>query len=326
MKVIFFDVQDYELAFLKSNIAQGIEAQFFEGSVEQFSDTVDDVEAICVFVINPLRAEMLEKFKNLKYIFTRSVGFNHIDRNYCLSHGIKVFNTPNYGDYTIAEFTFGILLSVVRKIKQSSDAIREGNLNLGQFVGLELYAKTIGIIGLGAIGQKVAKIAKGFSMNVIYYDIRQNKEYNCVSLDELCERSDIITLHARLTEDNRHLLNEKMFEKMKDGVVIVNTARGEIIDTQALLSAIESRKVAFCALDVLECEALVIGSENCCSDCIEETCLKKFFFNQKLLTHPNVLVTPHIAYDTKEAIERILKITMRNIIAAQSGKYENMVI
>jgi len=325
MKIIFFDVQDYEIDFLKKNCPKGVEVELFKGSIETFGGNFD-ADAISVFAINPVRAEALKKFKNLKYIFARSVGFSHIDKNYCASHSIKVFNTPHYGDYTIAEFAFGILLSVVRKIRQSSDAVKNGDVNLGDFIGMELYSKTIGIIGLGAIGQKVAKIAEGFSMNVICHDIVPKEGYNCVSLDELCARADIITLHAPLTVSNHYLLNAEMFEKMKDGVVIVNTARGEIVDTQALLCAIESGKIAFCALDVLECETLLMGGEKCCPDCHEESCLRKFFLNRRLLSHPNVLITPHVAYDTKEAIERILKITMQNIIAAQSGKYENVVI
>ena len=324
MKIVFFDVQDYEIGFLEKNCPKDVEAQYFQGPIEAFEGDVD-VDGICVFAINPVRAEMLERFKNLKYIFTRSVGFSQIDKDYCISHGIKVFNTPHYGDYTIAEFAFGLLLSSVRKIRQSSDAIKNGNVDLGNFVGMELYSKTIGIVGLGAIGQKVAKIAEGFSMNVICYDLFEKEGYNYVSLDELCEKSDVITLHAPLTENNRHLFNDKMFEKMKDGVVLINTARGEIVDTQALLRAIENGKIAFCALDVLECETLMMNSEKCCADCQEENCLKKFFLNQKLLSHPNVLITPHVAYDTKEAIERILKITMDNISSAKDGKYENMV-
>ncbi len=324
MKIIFLDVQDYELDFFKKNCPEGVEAIYSKSPIGEFEPD-DSIEALCIFALENIPAHELEKFKNLKYIFTRSVGFNHIDKNYCISHGVRAFNTPHYGDYTISEFTFGILLTAVRKIRQSSNALKEGNVNLSNFVGLELYSKTIGIIGLGGIGQKVAKIAEGFSMNIICHDIHPEGNYNFVSLDELCEKSDIITLHAPLTENNHHLLDDKMFEKMKKGVVIVNTARGEIIDTQALLRSIESGKVAFCALDVLECETLLMNPGNSCEDCVEEACLKKFFLNKKLLTHPNVLVTPHSAYDTKEAIRRILEITIANISAAKSGKFQNMV-
>ncbi len=243
MKIVFLDVQEYELSFLEQNCPKGVEAKYFQGAIEKFineSDDFENIDAISIFAINSIDAGVLQQFKNLKYIFTRSVGFNHIDKKYCLERGIKVFNAPHYGDYTIAEFTFGILLSVVRKIKQSSNALKDGNVKLQNFVGMELFSKTIGIIGLGAIGQKVAKIAEGFSMNVIVYDILKNDEYTCVTLDELCKKADIITLHAPLTDNNHHLLDDKMFEKMKDGVVIINTARGEIVDTQALLRAIES--------------------------------------------------------------------------------------
>lgn len=330
MNIVFFNTKDYELDFLKENLPKEINPTFLKYALNKQAKIPKEYEtadAISIFALNYLGEEELSKFKNLKYIFTRSVGFSHINKEYCTKHNIKVFNTPHYGDYTVAEFTFGILLTAIRKIKQATNSLKEGNVNLQDFIGVELYSKTIGIIGLGAIGQKVEKIAQGFSMNTICYDVYPTEGYNYTTLDELCEKSDIITLHAPLTENNYHLLNKKMFEKMKKGVIIINTARGELIDTRALLGAIEEEKIAFCALDVVECENVLTNhnSDDFCLESIQESCLKKFMLNQKLLSYKNVLITPHIAYDTNEATRRILEITIENIENILAENYKNMV-
>jgi D-lactate dehydrogenase len=318
MKIVFYDVQEYETEYLKKHVPDYLEQVYTEKSLHSQQDIEDgtqDAEILSVFITSNLNREMLSRFKNLKFILTRSVGFSHIDTEYCKEKGIKVYNTPHYGDSTIAEFTFGLLLGVGRKISQGAKAIKEGDVNLNNFIGFELEGKTFGIIGLGAIGKKVAKIAEGFEMNVIVYDIYNDENYNCVSLDDLFENADIISIHCPLTEETNHLLNEKSFNKMKNGVVILNTARGEIIDTKALVNALNDGKVAYAGLDVIECEEITCNIKNTgfCTDCIKESCLRKYILNQRLLSYSNVLITPHIAYNSKEAIERILKITVENL-------------
>jgi D-lactate dehydrogenase len=318
MKIVFYDVQEYETEYLKKHVPDYLEQVYTEKSLHSQQDIEDgtqDAEILSVFITSNLNREMLSRFKNLKFILTRSVGFSHIDTEYCKEKGIKVYNTPHYGDSKIAEFTFGLLLGVGRKISQGAKAIKEGDVNLNNFIGFELEGKTFGIIGLGAIGKKVAKIAEGFEMNVIVYDIYNDENYNCVSLDDLFENADIISIHCPLTEETNHLLNEKSFNKMKNGVVILNTARGEIIDTKALVNALNDGKVAYAGLDVIECEEITCNIKNTgfCTDCIKESCLRKYILNQRLLSYSNVLITPHIAYNSKEAIERILKITVENL-------------
>ncbi len=318
MKIVFYDTQEYETEYLKKHLPESLQ-QVYIGkalrSARNITKEAQDADIVSVFVTSNLDKETLSKFKNLKFILARSVGFSHIDLEYCKQKGIEIYNTPHYGDSTIAEFTFGLLLGVVRKISQGAKAIKAGNVDLRDFTGLELEGKTFGIIGLGAIGKKVAKIAEGFGMNVMVFDKYKDKNYNCVSLDNLFKNADIISIHCPLTEDTRHLLNKTSFEKMKNGVVILNTARGEIIDTKALVNAINSGKVAYAGLDVVECEDITcnINTKGFCTDCIKENCLRKYILNQKLLSYPNVLVTPHIAYCTKEATERILKITAENL-------------
>ncbi len=329
-KIIFFDSKEYERAFFESTLSKEFELVFINESLypeTTLDESILETEILCVFTSSRLTKEVLSKFKNLKLIATRSVGYSHIDVEYCKSNGIKIANTPRYGDYTIAEYSFGILLSAVRKISKAQNDVKAGLINQHYF-GTELFDKTIGIVGLGSIGSKALKIAKGFSMNVIAFDLYKNealqKEYDFeyVDIDYLCKNSDIISLYAPSTKDNYHLINKERIETMKDGVIIVNTARGELIDSQALYNALIDNKVAYAALDVLECEEAL--AKNCRyikdSSCGDPTCLRRSLINHKLLTLPNVVVTPHSAYDTKEALDRIIEMTINNIEMFNRGQ------
>ena len=326
MKIAFFNTTPLEKEFFKENLDENIEAYYLPFSLIEDTELDNvEVDAISTSVHSRLSALALSKFKNLKYIFTRSVGFNHIDLEYTRRAGILVFNTPNYGNDTIAEFTFGLLLNLVRKINiASSDLIKE-KLS-PSYKGMELNGKTIGIVGLGAIGKKVERIAKCFSMDTICYDILPHNGYSMVSFEELLENSDIITLHTPLTSDNYHLIGESEFALMKDGVIIINTARGELINTEALLDNLNSGHVGGACLDVVECEKLISDIEDdICIDCIDDICLRKYMVNRKLLTKENVIITPHIAYSTKEAVSRILKITLENINSVGEKNMKNLV-
>ncbi len=329
-KIIFFDTKVYEKGFLESSLSPDFELVFNSESLMPTSDISSEIvnaEIISVFTSSRLTAEVLSKFANLKLIATRSVGFSHIDVEYCKANGIKVVNTPHYGDHTIAEYSFGLLLSLVRKIYHAEQDMKNGIVN-NQYFGMELFNKKIGIIGLGSIGSKAMKIAKGFSMEVLAFDPYPNKQlqeqygFEYVDIDHLCKNADIISLYAPATPQNYHLLNEDRLNSMKDGVVIVNTARGELIDTEALFKSIIDKKVAGAALDVLECEEAL--ANNCVyikdHSCSDATCLRKTLINHKLLALPNVIVTPHSAYDTREAVDRIIEITVDNIVNFNSGQ------
>lgn len=318
MKITFFDTFPHEEAYLSTHLPEGIEAVYINTSLHPATKTPDETlnsDIISVFTPSLLNRETLEKFPNLKFILLRSVGFSHVDMQYTRNRDIHVFNTPNYGDYTVAEYVFASLLSLIRKIPQSNNALRMGNILLDKYVGLELYSKTMGVIGTGAIGSKVVKIAKGFSMDVIAYDINKNTDAEYVSLDELCKRADIISINTPLTPDTLRMFDRNRLNSLKKGVIIVNTARGEIIDTNALYDAILDKRVAYAALDVIECEDMLWQKPHQAVyfDSIKENCLKNFLVANRLLKMDNVLITPHTAYDTKEATKRILEITVENI-------------
>jgi len=213
-----------------------------------------------------------------------------------------------------------LLLSLAKKINFSSSDLKNNIIDPEKYIGFELYGKTVGVIGVGAIGRQFCRIAKGFGMNILGYDLFPNQEtadlYNLkfVSLDELLKSSDIISIHAPSTKENIHLINKEQFEIMKDGVVLINTARGEILNTKALYDALLAGKVGACGLDVVECEDILTNQDKFLQkdDCKIVSCLEKTLLNHRLLTMKNVIVTPHVAFDTKEAIERILATTIKN--------------
>lgn len=324
--IIFYDTKQFERVFFEKELFDKYNLEFKEYELTPDNDISyleENAEIISVFTGSRLTSETLYKFKKLKLILTRSVGFSHIDMEYCNENHILVANTPHYGDYTVAEFSFGILLNLVRRICYGVNELKNGDLYPETF-GMELCDKTIGIIGTGSIGEKSVKIAKGFSMNVICYDIKENVEVEekygakYVSLDTLCKLSDVIILHAPLTPNSYHLIDRDKISLMKEDVVIVNTARGELIDTEALYDALLDNKIKGAALDVLEYEETISNKRP--GENINLKNLRTSLINSKLLNLPNVIVTPHIAYDTKESVNRILEMTLVNLYQYANGE------
>lgn len=326
MKILFYDTKKIELDYLLEKIPNTIEPYFFK-NVLNSSTYIDEkylnCDALSVFVSSSLDSEVLSKFKNLKFIFLRCVGFSNVDLKYCKENNIYVFNTPNYGNSTVAEYVFALALTLSKKIPQAKENIINGDINQDTLRGVELYSKTIGVIGVGAIGRKVINIAHGFGMDVLAYDVIKNGAYNFVELDELLKKSDFISINCPLNEKTRNLIDKIAISKMKRNAILINTARGEIVDTQALYYALIENKIKGAALDVIECEEYFCQSWKKCNNCTElkDICLKKFFFIQKMLQLPNVIITPHIAYNTKEAQERILDITLKNISSSFNISY-----
>lgn len=322
MKIVFFDVKNFEKSYFEGNlIFENVEILYFREPLlnSEFLDRrVFDADIICVFTSSRLGENILSQFKNLKLICTRSVGFSHIDTEYCKNNGIKIATTPHYGDNTVAEFSFALLLDLVREISAAAHDVRYGDVR-ANYTGEELAEKTIGIFGTGAIGSKSVRIAKGFDMKIIASDPFPNPELvekyglEYVSVENLCENSDIIMLHAPLTKDNFHIFDAGKFNLMKPNAVIINTARGELIDTKALYNALLQKKIKGAALDVVECEEHFVTSRETFDDNENQDCLKKTLINHVLLNLKNVIVTPHIAYDTSEATRRILELTLQNL-------------
>jgi len=293
-----------------------------------------DYEIVSTFISSQLSSETLKQLESLKFIATRSTGFDHIDLDYCKKKEILVSNVPAYGSHTVAEYTFALLLCLIRKVFNSYQGIREsGSFSLEGLRGEELFGKTIGIIGAGRIGIEVIKIAKGFSMNVIAYDkypkeeLTKQLDFKYVSLEELLSQSDVITLHAPYNKETHHLLNKDNLFKTKKGVYIINTARGGIIETQALYQELKRGQIGGAALDVLEEEGdlkeeqrMLLEKEN-----IPPEKLKTLLANHIFIDLDNVIISPHNAFNTKEALQNIIITTIENIQSYLKGKPINLV-
>ena len=262
MKIAFFGLEKSEQVIFSESF-KGMDISFFEEKLaENNTEKVKEADIICTFVDSAINKNIIDDLPNLKFISTRSTGFNHIDCEYAKMKGIKVSNVPAYGSHTVAEFAFGLILNLSRKIMKSNRYIRESS-DFNYFLemeGFDLRGKTLGVIGTGKIGKNVVKIAKGFEMNIIAYDLcpdpvlakENNFEYK--SLAEVLTQSDILTLHIPYNKENRYLINKKNIALMKKGVYIINTARGELIDTEALIWGLKEGIIAGAGLDVLEGE------------------------------------------------------------------------
>lgn len=251
-----------------------------------------DAEVISCFIYSQFQKEDLDSLPNLKLICSRSVGYDHIDLDECKKRNIVVCNVPDYGSHVIAEHVFALLLSALRHVSEADERVEGGTFDYHGLRGMALRRKTLGIIGTGKIGRRVAQIAHGFGMDIIANDRCQVMELidllgmKYVSLEELFERSDIITLHIPALKETEHIINAEAFTKMRDGVVLVNTARGSLIDSHALLDALKSGKVSHALLDVLEHE-------------------QNFQENKELIEHPNVVSTPHIAFYADDSMRNM---------------------
>jgi len=291
-----------------------------------------DADVISTFVYSDVSAEALKQFKNLRLLATRSTGFDHIDIDYCRENNITVCNVPAYADETVAEHVFALLLSISRNIVESVVRTRTGNFSQDGLQGSDLQGKTIGIIGTGSIGRHVIKIAKGFSMNVLAFDLKPDEEaasslgFRYVDMDELLSSADVVTLHVPGTPKTRHLISKPEFSKMKDSSILINTARGDIVDIQALLEALTSRKITAVGLDVLSEEPKIREeAELIRSIFTEQHDLQTLFADHMLVHQPNVLVTPHNAFNTREAVERLLDTSVQNIMSFVKGEPQNVV-
>lgn len=331
MKIAFFEVQPWKQEFLKKQLT-GHELEFFEEplSAENVSE-ISDCDAISVFIYSKVSKEILEKLPNLKFVATQSTGFDHIDIETCEEKGIAVSNVPHYGENTVAEHTFALILALSRNVHKSYVRTLQGNFSIEGLMGFDLQGKTLGIIGTGHIGLHVIKMAKGFGMHVVAYDVKQDPflaevlRFRYASMDEVMSEADIISLHLPYNESTHHIINEEMLEKAKDGALIINTSRGGLVDSDALLKALDSKKIAGAALDVLEGEELILDEKQLLYYKQENQKLEELAKNHILLKRDNVVFTPHIAFYSREALERILMTTVENLISFSKGVKKNLV-
>ncbi len=311
IKVAFYDTKAYDKPSFEHLAAENdIEFKFFETKLnEDTAALADGCDAVCVFVNDTVNASVIEKLYNsgVKLIALRSAGYNNVDVRAAFGK-IHVVHVPQYSPYAVAEHAMALLLTSIRRIHKSYNRTREYNFSLGGLTGFNLHGKTAGVIGTGRIGRIFIDICRGFGMNVIAYDLfpAADSGIEYVSLDELFERSDIISLHCPLTDDTTHLINSDAIDKMKKGVVIVNTSRGGLIDAEALLHGIKSRKIGAACLDVYEEEANVFFEDRS-GHILNDDLLSM------LISLPNVIVTSHQAFLTDEALHNIAETTVSNI-------------
>lgn len=333
MKLIVFETEEWEqaafLRLLPDHEVSSTRVQLNARTASNYSDA----EAVSTFANSKLSPAVLAHFPSLRLIATRSTGYDHIDLDYCRTHGITVCNVPDYGDVTVAEHTFALLLALARHLIPAVERTRRGGFSQAGLRGFELRGKTLGVIGTGRIGRRVIEIAKGFGMEVLAFDMRQDAAaaqalgFRYGDLMDVLSRSDVVTLHVPATPQSHHLIGERELAAMKDGVILINTARGSIIDVSALVRALTDRKVSAAGLDVLPEEPLLREEAEILRGDRQDTNaeLRALLANHVLLRFPNVIVTPHIAFDTEDARRRILDTTIANISAFARGRPQNAV-
>ncbi|MDO8573112.1 MAG: hydroxyacid dehydrogenase [bacterium] len=332
MRITYVYNEEWEKDYVKSRIPEH-SLSFLKAPLEDSQSRDEDTEVLSVFVNSHISATEMDRFPKLRFISARSTGFDHIDVAEAHRRGIVVSNVPSYGENTVAEFAFALLLALSRKIYDSYHRIAEkGSFSQDGLRGFDLKGKTFGVVGTGRIGRHAIKMAKGFDMNVVAYDPFPNNEtaqalsFEYLSLEDLLSRSDIISLHAPYNEHTHHLINTGNIEKIKRGAYLINTARGGLIETVALVKALEEGIVAGAGLDVLEEEGYM-GDEIhlLVSPHPKEEDLRILLSNHYFIDHPRVIITPHNAFNTQEAIERILNTTAENIKAFVNGAPINII-
>jgi len=331
MKIAFFEIQDWEKIYLKKKL-KSYDLEFYDKPLtEENIKSLADLDILSVFIYSKIDKKIIEKFSNLKLITTRSTGFDHIDIKECKKREIGVCSVPFYGENTVAEHTFALILSLSRNIHKAYVKTLNKDYSIDGLKGFDLKGKTIGVIGAGHIGLHVIRVAKSFGMNVLAYDVNQDNfltevlGFNYVPLEEVLAKSDIITLHTPYNKHTHHLINKETIKQIKKGAILINTSRGGVIDTEALIEALDKKILAGVGLDVLEGEDLIKEEKQLLSDSKKAETFGQIVRDHILLNKDNVVFTPHIAFYSQEALERILDATAENINSFIAGNPQNMV-
>ncbi len=323
MKIAFFDTKSYDRdTFDRVNKDFGFDVQYFKERLSMNTVSLTNgMDAVCIFVNAECDARVIERMSQygVQLIALRCAGFNNVDINAAKRFGIRVVRVPAYSPHAVAEYAVTLMMALNRKVYRSVYRTREGNFKLNGLLGFDMYGKTAGLIGMGRIAKELIKILHGFGMNILAYDLYPDeafaREYGVklVTLDELYEGSDIISLHCPLTEETKFIINNDSITKMKFGVMIINTGRGKLIKTEDLIDGLRSHQISAAGLDVYEEEANYFYEDR--SD--------KMIDDDKLallLMMPNVIVTSHQAFFTREATHNIAVTTLQNIRDFEEGK------
>ncbi len=333
-KISFFEIKEWEKEIIKGKLKKE-RLKFFNFPLNKNNFRyAKDSEIISVFIESKLDKNLIDKIPNLKLITTRSTGFDHIDVEYCKKRRISVCNVPFYGENTVAEHAFALILTLSRKIYPCIERTHEEHSfeTDDSLTGFDLKDKNIGVIGYGNIGKHVVNIALGFGMKILVFERNPDEKlakkigFENVSFDELLKKSDIITIHVPYNKNTHHLIDKKAISKMKNGVYIINTSRGGIIHTHDLIEGLKSKKISGAGLDVLEEEHELIKDLEVFEDKTKsKEEIKTLLENHLLMKMNNVILTPHNAFNSKEALERILSTTIKNISDFILGRKNNLV-
>ncbi len=327
MKIAVFSTKPYDRTFLEAAAARyQQELTFFEPRLTQETAALAiDFTGVCIFVNDQANAAVLQQLahQGIRLIALRCAGFNNVDLAAAEKHHLAVVRVPAYSPHAVAEHTVALLLTLDRKIHRAYQRVREGNFSLDGLLGFDLYGRTIGVIGTGKIGFEFAKIMLGFGCQVLAHDLYPNdvlrqRGVRYVSKEELFAQSDVVSLHCPLTPDTYHLINQEALAQMKPGVILINTSRGALVDTKAVIQGLKSGKIGHLGLDVYEEEADLFFED------LSDTLIHDDVFS-RLMTFPNVVVTGHQAFFTRNAMEAIADTTLSNIAAFERGELQNQV-
>jgi D-lactate dehydrogenase len=314
--IAFFETEPWEEEFFRKELT-GHALSFYQNPFGKDDiDAVVNADILSSFIYSHITPEDLSGLSSLKLVSTRSTGFDHIPVTACKDRGIAVSNVPTYGEHTVAEQAFALILALSRHLVDSVARTRRGDYRLDNLRGFELYGKTIGLVGYGTIAKVTSQIARGFGMKVIVHTRHPQEEEGVmfVDLSTLLSSSDIISLHVPYNKDTHHLIHKENVKLFKKGSIFINTARGGVVETEAILWALEQGILAGVGLDVLEGECSLKEERQLLSKEFLETCdLKTQLFNHVMINHDNVIVTPHNAFNSHEALQRILDVTVENI-------------
>ncbi|MFO7720405.1 MAG: 2-hydroxyacid dehydrogenase [Gillisia sp.] len=315
IKILFFSTKTYDEEFFTSaNKAFGFKLKFMEVPLNKSTAVLaKGHEVVCVFVNDIVNPEVLQELsvQGVRLIALRCAGFNNVDLNAAEALGIKVVRVPAYSPYSVAEHTIALILTLNRKTHRAYNRVKEGNFALQGLMGFDLHGKTVGLIGLGKIGMATARILLGFGCRVLGYDIARPAEAGSIGieftdLDFLYSHSDIISLHCPLTPDTYHLIKKESIRKMKNGIMLINTSRGALIDSKAVIEGLKQEQISYLGLDVYEEEADLFFED------LSNKVIKDDVF-MRLLSFNNVLITGHQAFFTSNALEKIAEITLENV-------------
>lgn len=315
MKVAIFSTKSYDRQFFTAaNIQHQHQLTFLEPKLDRHTAILaKDATAVCIFVNDEVDRDTLAALAShhVNLIALRSAGYNNVDVQAAKNLGIKLVRVPAYSPYAVAEHTVGLILTLNRKLHRAYNRVREGNFSLEGLLGFDLHGRTIGIIGTGKIGAVTAQIMTGFGCKVIAYDPFRNPDCEAIGVEymelaQLFSQSDIITLHCPLTPENYHLINKEAIAQMKPHVMLINTSRGALIDTDAIITALKSSQIGGLGLDVYEQESALFFEDRSDRIMQDDTFAR-------LMTFPNVMITGHQAFFTEDAMRSIAEVTLSNI-------------